>query len=91
VLFGIIPHAIDFGEAKHRLIAMNAVEHEHGEIAGAHGDGSTAKRRAASAAGLRCEFCRLLRLQLNGRDFAELITLVPGVSNQNLEDQGIAK
>jgi hypothetical protein len=28
-------------------------------------------------------------LQLNGRDFTQLITLVPGVSNQSLEDQGI--
>jgi hypothetical protein len=29
------------------------------------------------------------QLQLNGRDFTQLITLVPGVSNQSLEDQGI--
>ena len=31
----------------------------------------------------------ITQLQLNGRDFTQLITLVPGVSNQNLEDQGI--
>ncbi len=31
----------------------------------------------------------IAQLQLNGRDFTQLITLVPGVSNQNLEDQGI--
>ena len=31
----------------------------------------------------------ITQLQLNGRDFAELITLVRGVSNQSLEDQGI--
>ena len=30
----------------------------------------------------------ITQLQLNGRDFTQLITLVPGVSNQNLEDQG---
>ncbi len=29
------------------------------------------------------------QLQLNGRDFTQLITLVPGVSSQSLEDQGI--
>jgi hypothetical protein len=31
----------------------------------------------------------ITQLQLNGRDFTQLITLVPGVSNQNLEDQVI--
>src|SRR6266536_3930716 len=31
----------------------------------------------------------ITQLQLNGRDFTQLITLVPGLSNQNVEDQGI--
>lgn len=31
----------------------------------------------------------IAQLQLNGRDFTQLITLVPGVSNQSLEDRGI--
>lgn len=31
----------------------------------------------------------IAQLQLNGRDFSQLITLVPGVSNQSLEDHGI--
>src|SRR5882672_4287410 len=61
VLLGIIPNTVYSGETEHRLVAMDAVEHKHGEIAGAHGNGSAAKRLAASAAGLRCEFCRLLR------------------------------
>ena len=31
---------------------------------------------------------QITRLQLNGRDFAQLITLVPGVSNQSGQDEG---
>jgi hypothetical protein len=31
----------------------------------------------------------IAQLQLNGRDFTQLITLIPGISNQSLEDQGI--
>ena len=31
----------------------------------------------------------ITQLQLNGRDFTQLITLVPGVSNQNMDDQGV--
>jgi hypothetical protein len=31
----------------------------------------------------------ITQLQLNGRDFTQLIALVPGVSNQSSEDQGI--
>jgi hypothetical protein len=31
----------------------------------------------------------IAKLQLNGRDFTQFITLVPGVSNQGLEDHGL--
>ena len=54
-----------------------------------HGEGLAQVNTESSELGGTITGKEMLQLQLNGRNFTQLITLVPGVSNQTGQDEGV--
>jgi hypothetical protein len=54
-----------------------------------HGEGLATVNTQSSELGGTITGTELINLQLNGRNFTQLITLVPGVSNQTGQDEGV--
>jgi len=71
-----------------RIDVTMRVGNTHEEIT-VHGEGLAQVNTESSELGGTITGKELTQLQLNGRNFTQLITLVPGVSNQTGQDEGV--
>ena len=71
-----------------RIDVAMQVGNIHEEVT-VHGEGLAQVNTESSELGGTITGKELLQLQLNGRNFTQLITLVPGVSNQTGQDEGV--
>ena len=71
-----------------RIDVTMRVGNTHEEVT-VHGEGLAQVNTQSSELGGTITGKELRQLQLNGRNFTQLITLVPGVSNQTGQDEGV--
>jgi hypothetical protein len=71
-----------------RIDVTMRVGNSHEEVT-VHGEGLAQVNTESSELGGTITGKELTQLQLNGRNFTQLITLVPGVSNQTGQDEGV--
>ena len=71
-----------------RIDVTMRVGNTHEEVT-VHGEGLAQVNTQSSELGGTITGKELTQLQLNGRNFTQLITLVPGVSNQTGQDEGV--
>ena len=71
-----------------RIDVSLQVGNTHEEVT-VHGEGLAQVNTESSELGGTITGKELTQLQLNGRNFTQLITLVPGVSNQTGQDEGV--
>jgi Carboxypeptidase regulatory-like domain/TonB-dependent Receptor Plug Domain len=71
-----------------RIDVTMQVGNAHEEVT-VHGEGLAQVNTQSSELGGTITGKELTQLQLNGRNFTQLITLVPGVSNQTGQDEGV--
>jgi hypothetical protein len=71
-----------------RIDVTMRVGNTHEEVT-VHGEGLAQVNTESSELGGTITGKELRQLQLNGRNFTQLITLVPGVSNQTGQDEGV--
>ena len=71
-----------------RIDVTMQVGNSHEEVT-VHGEGLAQVNTQSSELGGTITGKELTQLQLNGRNFTQLITLVPGVSNQTGQDEGV--
>jgi hypothetical protein len=71
-----------------RIDVTMQVGDTHEEVT-VHGEGLAQVNTQSSELGGTITGKELIQLQLNGRNFTQLITLVPGVSNQTGQDEGV--
>jgi len=71
-----------------RIDVTLQVGNTHEEVT-VHGEGMAQVNTQSSELGGTITGKELTQLQLNGRNFTQLITLVPGVSNQTGQDEGV--
>jgi|CZKD01.1.fsa_nt_gi hypothetical protein len=71
-----------------RIDVTMHVGNSHEEVT-VHGEGLAQVNTESSELGGTITGKELTQLQLNGRNFTQLITLVPGVSNQTGQDEGV--
>ena len=71
-----------------RIDVAMQVGNTHEEVT-VHGEGLAQVSTESSELGGTITGKELTQLQLNGRNFTQLITLVPGVSNQTGQDEGV--
>ena len=71
-----------------RIDVTLQVGNTHEEVT-VHGEGLAQVNTESSELGGTITGKELTQLQLNGRNFTQLITLVPGVSNQTGQDEGV--
>ncbi len=71
-----------------RIDVTMQVGNAHEEVT-VHGEGLAQVNTESSELGGTITGKELTQLQLNGRNFTQLITLVPGVSNQTGQDEGV--
>jgi len=71
-----------------RIDVTLQIGNTHEEVT-VHGEGLAQVNTESSELGGTITGKELIQLQLNGRNFTQLITLVPGVSNQTGQDEGV--
>jgi hypothetical protein len=71
-----------------RIDVTMQIGNTHEEVT-VHGEGLAQVNTESSELGGTITGKEVLQLQLNGRNFTQLITLVPGVSNQTGQDEGV--